>query len=72
MDNQQHREQLLKLSELALLRLPQVLEVFPVCRSAFYNGIKQGTYPKPVRIGRTSAWRASDIQGLLESLGNAT
>lgn len=71
MENQHHREQLLKLSELALIRLPQVLEILPVCRSSFYNGIKQGTYPRPVRIGRTSAWRARDIQKLLESLGEA-
>lgn len=71
MDNQNHREQLPTLSELALIRLPQVLEVLPVCRSTFYNGIKQGTYPKPIRIGRTSAWRASDIRRLLERLGKA-
>lgn len=71
MDNQTHREQLPTLSELALIRLPQVLEVLPVCRSTFYNGIKQGNYPKPIRIGRTSAWRASDIRSLLERLGKA-
>ena len=51
----------------ALLRLPQVLALIPVSRSAWWAGCKSGRYPKPVKLGpRTTAWRAADIAALLE------
>ena len=51
------------------LRLPQVLALIPVSRSAWWAGCKSGRYPKPVKPGpRTTAWRASDIAALLEKL----
>lgn len=53
----------------ALLRLPQVLALIPVSRSAWWAGFKSGRYPKPVKLGpRTTAWRAADIAALLEKL----
>ncbi len=59
------------ISDNALLRLPQVLELIPVSRSAWWAGCKSGRYPKPVKLGpRTTAWRASDISALLESVTN--
>lgn len=52
-----------------LLRLPQVLALIPVSRSAWWAGCKSGRYPKPVKLGpRTTAWRAADIAALLEKL----
>jgi predicted DNA-binding transcriptional regulator AlpA len=58
-----------KLSENALLRLPQVLALVPVSRSTWWAGCKSGRFPKPVKLGpRTTAWRASDIAALLESI----
>lgn len=56
-----------------LLRLRQVLEVFPVSRSGWMQGVKDGTYPPPLKIGeRAVAWRSSDIRKLIDScpLGN--
>lgn len=51
-----------------LLRLPQVLALIPVGKSSWWRGIKEGRYPKPVKLGpRTSAWRAEAIAALLES-----
>ena len=53
----------------ALLRLPQVLALFPVSPSTWYQGIKDGIYPKGVKIGpRASAWRALDIKKLMDNL----
>ena len=53
----------------ALLRLPQLLALIPVSRSAWWAGCKSGRYPKPVKLGpRTTAWRAADIAALLEKL----
>ena len=52
------------------LRLPQVLSLFPIGKSSWWRGVKEGRYPKPVRIApRTSAWRTEDITALLECLG---
>ena len=57
------------LDNAALLRLPQVLTLIPVSRSAWWAGCKDGRYPKPVKIGpRTTAWRAEDIKALLRKL----
>lgn len=55
--------------EESFLRLPQVLELIPVCKSAWWQGCKDGRFPKPVKLGpRTTAWRASDITALVEQL----
>ena len=48
-----------------LIRLPQVLEIYPVGRTTWLNGVKEGTYPQPVRLGkRITAWRETDIKRL--------
>lgn len=50
------------------VRLPVILSVFPVSRSAWWAGIKSGKYPKPVKLSaRTSAWRVEDIRALIDS-----
>lgn len=55
--------------EESFLRLPQVLELIPVCKSAWWQGCKDGRFPKPVKLGpRTTAWRASDIAALVAQL----
>ena len=49
-----------------LIKLTEVLNRLPVSRSAFYQGIKDGRYPPPVKIGeRSSAWLESDIDALI-------
>lgn len=53
------------------LRLPQVLEIFPVSKSAWWAGVKSGEYPKAVKLGRrTTAWSAESISDLLERVAN--
>lgn len=54
------------LPESGLLRLPQVLALFPVGKSTWWAGIRAGRYPKPKKLGpRISAWRVEDIRSLL-------
>ena len=54
-----------------LLRLPEVLERIPVSRSSWYEGVRLGIYPSPVRIGKRSvAWRSKDIDRLTDGLQN--
>lgn len=55
-------------NESRLLRLPQVLNLIPVSRSAWWAGVKTGRFPRPVRLGpRTVAWRAEDVAALVEN-----
>lgn len=43
--------------------------IIPVSRSVWYQGVKDGKYPKPVKLSeRTSAWRSTDIHALAERL----
>lgn len=54
--------------ETGYMRLPQVLAVFPVSRSTWWAGVRDGRYPKPVRLGaRCTAWHADEIRALIES-----
>ena len=56
------------LSGNGLLRLPEVLSVYPVSRSGWFAGVASGQYPAPVKIGaRAVAWRAADIRRLIEA-----
>lgn len=59
-----------QIPDIGFLRLPQVLGVIPLKRTSWLNGVKDGIYPKPVKIGaRSVAWRVEDIRTLVESLG---
>ena len=52
------------------LRLPQVLNIVPISKSAWWEGCKTGRFPKPVKLGpRTTAWKAEDIAALVQQLG---
>ena len=55
------------LEDLAYLRLQDVLKLFPVSKSAWWLGVREGKYPASVKLGpRTTAWRVEDIRQLLE------
>ena len=48
-----------------LWKLPEVLHHFPVSRAKWYQGVKEGIYPQPVKLGlRAVAWRSADILAL--------
>jgi predicted DNA-binding transcriptional regulator AlpA len=52
-----------------LLRLKQVLKLIPVSAATWWRGIKDGRYPKPVKLGpRMTCWLTSDIQALIDRL----
>ncbi len=54
----------------ALLRLPQVLARVPVGRSTLWLWVRDGRFPKPIKLGpMTTAWRASDVAAWLEAAG---
>lgn len=54
--------------ETGFMRLSQVLAVFPVSKSTWYQGIIEGKFPKPVKISpRCTAWKSEDIRTLIKS-----
>jgi hypothetical protein len=43
--------------------------VIPVGSSSWWEGVRNGRYPKPVKLGlRTTAWRVEDIRALIRTL----
>jgi prophage regulatory protein len=48
------------------VRLRDLLRIFPVSEASWWAGVREGRYPKPVRLGaQLRAWKASDIRKLL-------
>ena len=44
--------------------------LIPISRTSFYQGIRDGIYPKAVRLGkRTSAWRMSELLRVIQRGG---
>ena len=51
-----------------LIRLNKVLEMIPVGKSSWWNGVKSGLYPKPVYVGpRMPAWHLAEIVDLTKN-----
>lgn len=68
-----------QLPETGFLRLPQIVgdhhasppipAIIPVSRSGWWEGVKSGRYPKPVKLGpRTTVWRVEDIRALIAAV----
>ena len=49
-------------------RLPTVLKHFPVSRSLWLQGVREGRFPKAYRCGRVTMWKNSDLLALFQSL----
>ncbi len=61
------------LPETGFMRLHEVLKVFPVSKSTWWAGVKDGRYPKPIKLGpKMTAWRVEDIRKLIASISNNT
>jgi len=69
-----------QLPEVGFVRLHQILgdrksdpvipPIIPISRASWWNGIKSGKYPQPIKLGpRTTAWRVEDIRRLVEETG---
>lgn len=52
------------------VRLSQILAPsgpIPVSKSTWWQGVKDGRFPKPMKLGpRTTVWKAKDIRALFE------
>ena len=48
-----------------LLRLPDVMDMIPVSRSCWWSWVASGKAPAPIRLGRCTCWRYSDLMALI-------
>lgn len=72
-----------QLPETGFLRLSQIIgnpdakpptpAIIPVKKTCWWEGVKSGRFPKPVKIGsgRGTFWRVEDIRALCQSAGRA-
>jgi prophage regulatory protein len=65
-----------QLPQTGFLRLPQIIgnpkanppipALIPIKKSCWWEGVRAGRFPKPVKIGpRVTAWRVEDILALI-------
>lgn len=60
--------EIVSFSRKGYMRLPAVLKMIPVGKSTWWAGVKAGTFPQSVKLGRnTTAWRVEDIERLMAS-----
>jgi prophage regulatory protein len=46
--------------------------IIPISKSSWWEGIKTGRYPAPVKLSpRVTAWKAQDIRALVDGMGGA-
>lgn len=58
------------LPETGFVRLPTVLTVIPVSRSHWWAGVRDGKFPKGVKLSdRCTAWKVEDIRALIDRMG---
>ncbi|MBI1348651.1 AlpA family phage regulatory protein [bacterium] len=58
-----------ELPETGFLRLHQVLSLIPLGKTCWWEGVKNGRFPKPVKLSeRCTAWRVEDIRDLIQQL----
>lgn len=63
------------LPQIGYLRLSQIVgdkkagipAIIPVSKSTWWQGVKSGRYPQPVKLSeRCTAWRVEDVLALIE------
>lgn len=69
----QKQETSLVLPPEGFVRLPVVVKVMGIGKTTWWVGVKEGRFPKPVKLGpRTAAWRVEDIRALIGSFADGT
>jgi len=55
--------------EVGFIRLREILTVIPIGKSCWWEGVKSGRFPKPIKLSvRCTAWKAEDIRHLIAQL----
>lgn len=45
-----------------LIGIRQVLELVPVTRSHLYKAVREGNFPRPIKMGKRSLWKIKEIE----------
>lgn len=54
------------------LRVPEVLEMYPVSKSTLWLHVRDGIFPAPHKLGpRCTAWKLSEIEAHFAKIGGA-
>lgn len=57
------------LPDSGFVRLPSILSVMPIGKTAWWAGVKSGKYPAGIKLSeRCTVWRVEDIKALIERL----
>lgn len=60
------QDRLVRISELIPAPETGKTPMIPISRSQWWEGVKRGIYPQPIKLGpRITVWRLSDIEHLL-------
>jgi prophage regulatory protein len=60
-----------QLPEIGFIRLPVILEIYPISAAGWWAGCKKGIYPSPVKLSaNVTAWRVDDIRELVARINN--
>lgn len=60
-----------------LLRVNQIVKnsktgfpgLIPICKSSWWEGVRIGKFPQPIKIGGATCWRESDVMALIYGNG---
>ena len=69
LDQRRVEEVVSTLPEIGFVRLPQILAVIPVGPTTWWEGVKTGRYPQPVKLSpRCTAWRVEEIREFISGM----
>lgn len=51
-----------------LKAVPPIPPIIPVKKSCWWEGVRTGRFPKPVKFGGCTMWRVEDIRALIKSV----
>lgn len=72
-DNSPIQPTLLRLNQIIGNDKKNILPIIPISKSAWWDGISEGKYPKPIKLSaNTTVWRSDDIQELINRLCEQT
>ena len=42
--------------------------LLPISATSFWDGVREGKYPQPIKLGKTTLWPADEIYAFLDGL----
>ena len=51
---------------------PPIPAIIPISKTTWWDGVKRGIYPKPIKLSQNmTVWRSDDIQKLVDDIVEA-